>query len=153
MPGLREKINTSLKDAMRARDATRVATLRLINAAIKDRDIALRAESRPEGVTDAEIVTILAKMVKQRQESVRSYEEGGRLDLAQAEADEIAVIEGFLPRQMDDAETERAIAAAIEETGATGVRDIGRVMALLKARHAGSMDFAVVGPKVKARLA
>lgn len=152
MPGLRDKINTGLKEAMRARDATRLATLRLINAAIKDRDIAARGEGRTDGVDDAEIVSILAKMVKQRQESVRAYEEGGRLDLAQGEADEIAVIEDFLPRQLDEDETARAIDAAIAETSATGVRDIGRVMGLLKARYTGQMDFAAAGAAVKARL-
>jgi uncharacterized protein len=152
MPGLREKINTALKEAMRARDAVRLGTLRLIGAAIKDRDIVARGEGRADGVTDAEIVAILARMVKQRQESIRAYEEGGRLDLAEGEAIEIAVIEGFLPRQLTEAETAQAIDAAIAETGAAGVRDIGRVMALLKERHTGTMDFAAAGARVKARL-
>lgn len=152
MPGLRDRIDSTLKDAMRARDTLRLGTVRLISAAIKDRDIAARAEGQTDGVADAEIVAILARMVKQRQESVRAYEEGGRLDLAEAEAAEIAVIETFLPRQLTEAEVDRAIDAAVAETGAGGVRDIGRVMALLKQRHTGQMDFGAAGARVKARL-
>ncbi len=98
------------------------------------------------------MLEILAKMVKQRRESVRAYEEGGRLELAQREEDEIAVIEGFLPRQLDEAETVRAIDEAVAETGATSIRDMGRVMGALKARYAGRMDFGAVGPRVKERL-
>jgi uncharacterized protein YqeY len=151
--GLRDRLQAALKDAMRARDADRLSTLRLINAAIKDRDIAARGEGRGEdGVSDSEILAILGKMVKQRQESVKAYEEGGRLELAEKEQNEIRVIEEFLPRQLSPAEVEAAITAAIEEVGATGIRDMGRVMAALKARHAGQMDFGAVGPMVKARL-
>jgi uncharacterized protein YqeY len=151
--GLRDRLQAALKDAMRARDADRLSTLRLINAAIKDRDIAARSEGRGEdGVNDGEILAILGKMVKQRQESVKAYEEGGRLELAEKEQNEIRVIEEFLPRQLSPAEVEAAITAAIEEVGATGIRDMGRVMAALKARHAGQMDFGAVGPMVKARL-
>jgi uncharacterized protein YqeY len=151
--GLRDRLQAALKDAMRARDADRLSTLRLINAAIKDRDIAARGEERGEdGVNDGEILAILGKMVKQRQESVKAYEEGGRLELAEKEQNEIKVIEEFLPRQLSPAEVEAAITAAIEEVGATGIRDMGRVMAALKARHAGQMDFGAVGPMVKARL-
>jgi uncharacterized protein YqeY len=151
--GLRDRLQAALKDAMRARDADRLSTLRLINAAIKDRDIAARSEGRGEdGVNDGEILAILGKMVKQRQESVKAYEEGGRLELAEKEQNEIKVIEEFLPRRLSPAEVEAAITAAIEEVGATGIRDMGRVMAALKARHTGQMDFGAVGPMVKARL-
>ena len=149
--GLRERIDRALKDAMRARAKERVSTLRLIGAAIKDRDIALRTEEREVG--DDEITSILARMVKQRQESARAYEEGGRLELAEKEIEEIAVIEEFLPRPMDEGEVDAAIDAAIAETGASSIRDMGRVMGELKSRYAGRMDFSVVGPKVRERLA
>jgi len=150
---LRDRISTSLKEAMKAREAARLSTLRLINAAIKDRDIALRGEGREDGVSEAEIQSILARMVKQRQESARSYEEGARLDLAERERAEITVIEEFMPRQLDAKEVEGAISTAVDELGANSIRDMGRVMALLKERHTGQMDFAAVGPMVKARLA
>jgi uncharacterized protein YqeY len=153
--GLRDRIGEALKSAMRDKDAKRLSTLRLINAAIKDRDIAKRGEGgdgADTGVNDGDILQILGKMVKQRQESARAYEEGGRLELAEGELAEIAVIENFLPRQMDEAETEAAIAAAVSETEASSIRDMGRVMSILKSRHTGQMDFGKVGPMVKARL-
>ena len=150
---LRDRLTAALKDAMKSREADRTSTLRLINAAIKDRDIAARGEgSREDGVGEAEIAAILGKMIKQRQESARIYEEGGRLELAEKELAEVRVIEEFLPRQLSGDEVAAAIAAAIAETGATGIRDMGRVMAALKARHAGQMDFGAVGPMVKDRL-
>lgn len=148
---LRDKLQFALKEAMRAREPDRLSTLRLINAAIKDREIALRGEGA-EDVGEAEITAILSRMVKQRQESARAYEEGGRLELAQKELDEIRVIEEFLPRQLSGEEVEAAIAAAIAEVGANGIRDMGKVMAALKGRHTGQMDFTAVGPMVKARL-
>ena len=148
---LRERLNTGLKAAMRDKDQVRLGTLRLINAALKDQDIALRAEGREVG--DAEATAILAKMVKQRQESARAYEEGGRLELAEQERAEIAVIEEFLPRQLSEAEVAAAIDAAVAETGASSIRDMGKVMGALKARHAGQMDFGAAGAAVKARLA
>ncbi|PKP84458.1 MAG: glutamyl-tRNA amidotransferase, partial [Alphaproteobacteria bacterium HGW-Alphaproteobacteria-2] len=151
-PGLRERLSGALKDAMKARDAARTSTLRLINAAIKDRDIAVRSEARREGVSDEEILSVLTRMVRQRQESARAYEEGGRLELAARELDEIGVIEEYLPRQMTEEEQEQAVAQAVAEIGAAGVRDMGRVMALLKQRHAGQMDFTAVSAQVKARL-
>ena len=147
---LRTKLSASLKDAMRDKDALRVGTLRLINAAIKDRDIELRTEGREVG--DPEVTAILAKMVKQRQESARAYEEGGRLELAEKERDEIGVIEGFLPRQLSEDEVRAAIDGAIETSGANTLRDMGRVMGTLKAQYAGQMDFGSVGAAVKARL-
>ncbi|WP_308915202.1 GatB/YqeY domain-containing protein [Jannaschia sp. LMIT008] len=147
---LRERLQAALKAAMREKDAVRLGTLRLINAALKDRDIALRAEGREVG--DAEATAILSKMVKQRQESARAYEEGGRLELAEKERAEIAVVEEFLPRQLTEAEVEAAIDAAIAETGATTIRDMGRVMGHLKAKHAGQMDFGAAGSAIKSRL-
>ncbi|HSG39025.1 MAG TPA: GatB/YqeY domain-containing protein [Thermoanaerobaculia bacterium] len=149
---LRTRIGDALKEAMRARDADRLSTLRLINAAIKDRDIALRGDGRDDGVTEAELLQILGKMVKQRQESARAYEEGGRLELAEKERAEIGVIEGFLPRQLSDEEVAAAVEKAIAATGAEGIRDMGKVMGELKARYTGQMDFGAVGPMVKARL-
>ncbi|MCR8725267.1 GatB/YqeY domain-containing protein [Frigidibacter sp. ROC022] len=150
---LRARISEALKSAMREKEAERLSTLRLINAAIKDRDIALRAEGRDDGASDTEVLQILGKMVKQRQESIRAYEEGGRLELAEKEAEEIKVIEGFLPRQLTEAETRAAVAEAISATGASSIRDMGRVMGELKARFTGQMDFSSVGSMVKERLA
>ena len=149
---LRGRISASLKEAMKARDAQRLGTLRLINAAIKDREIAMRGGDGSESVGDEEVLDILARMIKQRRESVRAYEEAGRLELAQGEEAEIAVIEGFLPRQLDGDEVDRAVDEAVAETGASSIRDMGRVMGVLKGRYAGRMDFAAVGPRVKDRL-
>ncbi len=150
---MRSRIDAALKDAMKAKDADRLSTLRLINAAIKDRDIASRGEGAEGGVGEAEILAILGKMVKQRQESARAYEEAGRLELAQKEQAEIRVIEDFLPRQLDAKEVEAAVAEVIAETGADSIRDMGKVMAALKARYTGRMDFGAVGPLVKDKLA
>ena len=154
---LRDRLQTALKDAMKARAADRLSTLRLVNAAIKDREIALRTERGTEGgdapeMGDGEILAILGRLVKQRQESARAYEEGGRLELAEKELNEIKVIGEYLPSQLDAAQVQAALDAAIAETGATGIRDMGRVMAALKARYTGQMDFGAVGPMVKARL-
>lgn len=149
---LRDRLQGALKEAMKARQADRLSTLRLINAAIKDREIANRSDGAEGLVTEDDILAILGKLVKQRQESARAYEEGGRLELAEQELAEVKVIEEFLPRQLDSAEVEAAIAAAIAETGASSIRDMGRVMAVLKGRYAGQMDFGAVGPMVKARL-
>ncbi|MCU0816930.1 MAG: GatB/YqeY domain-containing protein [Cypionkella sp.] len=137
---------------MKAKEAERLSTLRLINAAIKDREIALRGDAGAEEVGEAEILAILGKMVKQRQESARAYEEGGRLELAEKELAEVKVIEEFLPRQLSAAEVGEAITAAIAEAGATSIRDMGKVMAVLKGRYTGQMDFGAVGPMVKDRL-
>lgn len=149
---LREQLQTSLKEAMKAKQADRLSTLRLINAAIKDREIALRGEASDGEVGEAEILAILGKMVKQRQESARAYEEGGRLELAEKELNEIKVLGEFLPRQMDEAEVAAAVDAAIAESGATSIRDMGKVMAVLKGKYTGQMDFGAVGPAVKNRL-
>lgn len=150
---LQARLQAATKEAMKARDSARLSTLRLIGAAIKDREIAARSSGGEEqGLGEADLVAILSKMVKQRQESARAYEEGGRLELAAKEEAEIGVIQEFLPRQLDGAETAAAIDAAIADLGATGIRDMGRVMAELRARHGGQMDFAAVGPMVKDRL-
>ena len=149
---LRARINAALKDAMKAKEAERLSTLRLINAAIKDRDIAARGDGEDAAVNDDIVLSILGKMVKQRQESARAYEEGGRLELAEKEREEIRTIEEFLPRQLNEAEVETAVAEAIAEVDAASIRDMGKVMGALKARYTGQMDFGAVGPMVKARL-
>lgn len=149
---LRTRITDALKQAMKDKAVARLSTLRLINAAIKDKDIAARADGGDDGVGDAEVLAILGKMSKQRMESVRAYEEGGRLDLADRERDEIKVIEEFLPRQLTEDESAKAVDDAIAEVGASSIRDMGKVIGLLKARYTGQMDFGSVGPKVKDRL-
>ncbi len=153
MMQLRERVNAGLKDAMRSKQTDRLSTLRLVNAAIKDRDIASRGEEgATEGVSDAEVLQILGKMVKQRQESARAFEEGGRLELAEKERAEITVLEEFLPRQLGDKEIDDAINDAISETRAETIRDMGKVMGVLKSKYPGQMDFGAVGQKVKDRL-
>lgn len=151
---LRATLQAATKDAMKAKDSARLSTLRLIGAAIKDREIAARVgDGDGDGtLSEADLIAILSKMVKQRQESAKAYEEGGRLELAEKEEAEIGIIQEFLPRQLSAAETDAAIDAAIAVLGATGIRDMGRVMAELRDRHAGQMDFGAVGPMVKARL-
>ncbi|MDO5647956.1 GatB/YqeY domain-containing protein [Paracoccus sp. (in: a-proteobacteria)] len=149
---LRSTLQAATKDAMKAKDSARLSTLRLIGAAIKDREIAARGGDGDGALTDADVIAILSKMVKQRQESARAYEEGGRLELAEKEQAEIGVIQEFLPRQMDSAETDAAIDAVIAELGATSVRDMGRVMGALKERFAGQMDFGAAGAALKTRL-
>ena len=150
--GLRERINTALKTAMKEKDSARLGTLRLISAAIKDQDIARRGTEDDTGVSDADILGILGKMTKQRQESVRAYEEGGRLDLAERERHEVAVIEEFLPQQLSDEEVEAAIDKAIADVSASSIRDMGKIMGELKQKYTGQMDFGKVGPRVKAKL-
>ncbi|SFR03517.1 GatB/YqeY domain-containing protein [Poseidonocella sedimentorum] len=149
---IREKISAALKSAMKNKEADKLATLRLINAAIKDREIALRGGDDETEISDADVLAILGKMVKQRNESARAYEEGGRLELAERERSEIAVIEDFLPRQLTDEEIAAAVDAAVAETGASSIRDMGKVMGALKSKYTGRIDFAKVGPLVKDRL-
>ena len=141
---LRDRLSASLKEAMRAKDATRLMTLRLINAAIKDRDIDARSDGNGSGVPDEALLAILSKMVKQRQESARAYEEGGRLELAEQELFEITIVEEFLPRQLSYDETEKAIASAISECGASSIRDMGKVMGVLKEKYTGQLDFCLL---------
>lgn len=148
---MRERINSDLKDAMRAGDKARVSTLRLINSAIKSADI----DARPSGkdkVDDAGLLAVLTRMVKQRRDSIEQYKAGNRQDLADAEQAEIVIIEGYLPQQMSEAEAAAAITAVVKETGAASVKDMGKVMALLKERFAGQMDFGKASGAVKAAL-
>ncbi|WP_299844907.1 GatB/YqeY domain-containing protein [uncultured Roseovarius sp.] len=149
---MRERVNSALKQAMKDKAADRLTTLRLINAAIKDQEIALRGADGDTQIGDAEILAILGKMTKQRKESASAYEEGGRLDLAERERNEITVIEEFLPRQMDDEEVDAAIEKAISDIGASSIRDMGKIMGTLKESYTGQMDFGAVGPKVKEKL-
>ena len=150
--GLRAKISDELKTAMKAGDKLKVSTLRLVGAAIKDRDIQNRTAGPDSGVNDAQIVEVLAKMVKQRQESVAIYQQGGRPELAKQESDEIDIIQSFMPKQLSEAEVKSVIAAIIQETGAQSVKDMGKVMAALKAKYAGQMDMAKAGGAVKSQL-
>ncbi|MDG1995661.1 MAG: GatB/YqeY domain-containing protein [Emcibacteraceae bacterium] len=138
---LREKFTTAMKEAMRSKDKRRLCTIRLIMAAVKDRDISVRTESDSK-VGDAEIIEILSKMVKQRNESSKAYEDAGREELAKQENDEIVIIKEFLPRQLSDAEVETAVKGTIEKTGASGLKDIGKIMAQLKGEFSGQMDFS-----------
>jgi uncharacterized protein len=148
---MRETIAQALKDALKAQDKLRISTLRLVNAAIQDRDISNRGVGK-DPVSDEDILQILAKMVKQREESAKAFEDGKRPELAEKERAEIEVIRGFLPKQMDEAAVKQAVADAIAETGAEGLRDMGRVMAVLKERFTGQMDFGKAGALVKASL-
>jgi uncharacterized protein YqeY len=150
--GLREQINDSLKVAMKAKDQKRVGTLRLVNAALKDKDIAARTETSRELLGDDEILSLLAKMIKQREDSITAYEAGNRPELAAAEAGEIAIIREFMPKQMSADETKSAIAKVIAETGAASIKDMGKVMAALKERFAGQMDFGKASGAVKEAL-
>ncbi|MFN4058903.1 MAG: GatB/YqeY domain-containing protein [Roseinatronobacter sp.] len=150
---LRARLADALKAAMKAKETDRLATLRLINAAIKDREIAARTDGRDVELSDSDLVAVLTRMVKQRRDSARAYEEAFRLDLAEKELAEIVVIESFLPRQMSEAEISTAIDATIARLGAKSVRDIGAVMAALKEQYAGQLDFGRAGALVKARLA
>ncbi|MDE1172622.1 MAG: GatB/YqeY domain-containing protein [Parvibaculaceae bacterium] len=149
---MRDEINAAMKAAMKSQSKRRLSTLRLVQAAIKDRDIAARTDGRDAGIPDSEILDVLAKMIKQRQDSARMYEEGGRAELAEAEREEIGIIQEFLPRQLSDDEVKKAVADAVAALGATSLKDMGKVMAELKSRHAGQMDFGKAGPVVKGLL-
>jgi uncharacterized protein YqeY len=149
---LREQFNEQLKEAMRAKDQKRVSTLRMVLAALKDRDIAARTETSREGVPNEEVLSLLAKMIKQREESAAAFESGGRPELAANERDEIAIIRSFMPQQMSDDEAKAAVHAVIAETGAASMKDMGRAIAVLKERYAGRMDFSKTSAAVKALL-
>lgn len=149
---IRNRLMRELKEAMKAKDQTRLSTLRLINAAIKDRDIAARSDDNIEGVGEAEIREILAKMIKQRRDSAQAYDEAGRIELAEQERAEIEIIQDFLPKPLSDQDVEKAIREAIDETGASSIRDMGRIMGVLKSRYAGQIDFGKAGQRVKAAL-
>jgi uncharacterized protein YqeY len=148
---LRDQINNSLKDAMKSGEKLKLSTLRLVNAAIKNADIEARGNGKGP-LDDAALLGLLQKMIKQRQESVELYEKGGRAELAANERVEIEVIQGYLPKQMSDAEVEAAIKAAIAESGAASVKDMGKVIAILRAKYAGQMDFGKASGLVKAAL-
>ena len=146
---LRQAFADRLKQAMKARETRTVSTIRLILAALKDRDVAARGRGNAEGLSDAEIQRMLQAMIKQRRESITLFEQGKREDLAQREGDEIAVIESFLPRQLDQAEIEAAVMAAIGKIGPVGIKDMGRVMGALREHHEGVIDFALAGAIVR----
>jgi len=148
---MRETITAALKAATKAQDKRRISTLRLVSAAIKDRDIAARTAGKTQA-TDAELLDLFAKMIKQRAESQKIYADAGRAELAKQEGEEIEIIREFLPKQLYNKEMENAIAAAIAESGASSVTDMGKVMAALKARYAGQMDFAKASALVKSKL-
>lgn len=145
---LRERFTADMKEAMKAGEKGRLGAIRLIQAALKDKDIEARGAGK-EPLSDEEILSLLQKMVKQRQESIAMYEQGGRAELAQQEKDEVTVISSYLPQQMDEAETKAAIEAAIAETGAASMKDMGKVVGVLRAKYAGRMDFAKASGLVK----
>ena len=147
---LRDDINKALTEAMKAKNERTVSTLRMVNSTLKNADIEARTTGKPIG--DAEVLSILQKMIKQRQESVEMYKKGGRDDLVQQEQEEIAIISGYLPKQMSEAEMKPAIDAAVAETGAAGMKDMGKVIAVLRGKYAGQMDFGKASGLVKARL-
>lgn len=149
---LRDKLNNAMKEAMRAREQAALGTIRLILAKLKDVDIAARTEASREGVADDKILSMMQGMIKQRNESIALYEKGNRADLADKEKAEIVVIERFLPQQMDEAAVEAAVREAVAAAGATTVKDMGGVMAALKAKYAGQMDFAKASAAVKKAL-
>jgi len=149
---LRDRLNDSLKSSMKEKNTVAVSTLRLILAAIKDRDIAARSNGVDGGIPDEEILQVLQTMVRQRNESIEMYRKGNREELAQQEEQEIEVIQSFMPRQLDDAEMEAAIAEVIEATGASSIKDMGKAMGALRERYAGQIDFGKAGPALKARL-
>ena len=149
---LRARLSDALKTAMKAHDALTVSTVRMILAGLKDRDIAARGKGNADGISDAEIQQLLQSMVKQRRESMAMYEQGNRPELVAQEGAEIAVIEGFMPKQLSDAALEEAVVAAIAATGAQAAKDMGRVMAALRDKHAGQMDFGKAGAVAKKKL-
>ena len=149
---MHERFNEALKVALKSQDKIRISTLRLINAAIKDRDIADRTDNGGAGVSEDVVLEILAKMIKQRQESLSAYEKAGRLDLADQERSEIVIIQEFMPRQLEDDEIIAAVDSALAEVGAKTLKDMGKVMGLLKQKYTGQMDFGKAGARVKEKL-
>jgi uncharacterized protein YqeY len=149
---LRDDINNAVKEAMKAKEERKLSTLRMVNATLKNADIEARGQGKPP-LGDPEILAVLQKMIKQRQESVELYDKGGRAELAAGEREEIAVISAYLPKQMSDDEVKDAIAVTVTETGAAGIKDMGKVIGILKTKYAGQMDFAKASALVKAALA
>ena len=150
--GLREKLTDAMKEAMRAKDQKRLGAVRMMMAALKDRDIAARTETSREGISDDDILGLFGKMIKQREESAAAFDAGNRPEMAANERDEIAVIRSFMPKQMDEAEAAAAVAKTIADVGAASIKDMGKVMGALKERYAGQMDFGKAGGLVKAAL-
>ena len=148
---LRDDINNALKEAMKAKNERAVSTLRMVNSTLKNADIEARGAGKP-ALGDAEVLGILQKMIKQRQESVELYQKGGRADLVKQEQEEIAIITGYLPKQMSEAEMAAAIEAAIKETGASSMKDMGKVIGVLRGKYAGQMDFGKASALVKSKL-
>ncbi|HEX3810263.1 MAG TPA: GatB/YqeY domain-containing protein [Rhizomicrobium sp.] len=146
---LREQFNDQLKEAMKAKDARRVSTLRMVLAALKDKDIAARTETSREGISDDDVLGLLAKMIKQREESATAFDTGARPEMAKSEREEIEIIRSFMPQQMSPEETKTAVAGVIADVGAASIKDMGKVMAALKERYAGQMDFAKASATVK----
>ena len=146
---LREQFNEQMKEAMKAKDQRRLSTLRMINAALKDRDIANRTETSREGISDDEILGLLGKMIKQREESAEAFDKGGRPEMAKSEREEVDIIRTFMPKQMSADEQRAAIQSVIADVGATSMKDMGKIMAALKERHAGQMDFGKASGMVK----
>ena len=149
---MRERISQAMKDALKRKDQPALATIRLISAALKDRDIAARTQDNAEGISDDEILSMLQTMIKQRNESVKMYTEGNRPELAEAEQQEIKIIQQFMPEQLDEAQIKSAIHAALEQTGSSSVKDMGKVMGFLKSQYAGQMDFSAASQMVKKAL-
>ena len=149
---LRDQISDATKDAMRAKNTLRVSTLRLVSAAVKDRDIAARSEDRCDGITDAEILSILSKMVKQREESAKTYDDNCRPELADREREEISIVREFMPKPLSEEDLKAAIAKIIEESGATCLKDMGKIMGKLKTDYAGRVDMGKAGAVVKSHL-
>ena len=148
---LRDDINNAVKEAMKAKDERKLGTLRMVNSTIKNADIEARGQGKPP-LADAELLSVLQKMIKQRQEAVELYDKGGRAELAAQEREEIAIISAYLPNQMSEDEVKAAISSAIADTNATGIKDMGKVIGVLKAKYAGQMDFAKASGLVKAAL-
>ncbi len=149
---MRERIAQAMKDALKSKDQAALSTIRLITAALKDRDIAARSDNNHDGISDDEILSMLQTMIKQRNESAKMYEDGGRPELAAAEQAEIELIKQFLPEQLSHDDIEKAIEGAVEQTGAGSIKDMGKVMAHLKEHYAGQMDFSAASQMVKAAL-
>jgi len=149
---LRTSITDAMKEAMKAKDAARLGAVRMAMAELKKRDIDARSSGNMDGISDGEILAMLQKMIASRRDSIQLYNQGGRPELAQAEAAEIAVLEAFLPKQMSAAETDAAVEAAVAETGAATLKDMGKVMALVKAKYAGQLDMATASAAIKKRL-
>ena len=147
--GLREQFNEQMKEAMKAKDQRRLSTLRMVNAALKDKDIANRTETSREGISDDEILGLLGKMIKQREESAEAFDKGGRPEMAASEREEVSIIRSFMPKQMSPEEQTAAIQGVITDVGATSIKDMGKIMAALKERYAGQMDFGKASGIVK----